>query len=52
MIGEEFPVYSGPIPIGFSPTEPGLTEYVDQGPVDRGFWNPYLETDYDSSSSD
>jgi len=52
MIGEEFPVYSGRITIGFSPTEAGLTEYVDEGPVDQGFWDPYLETDYDTSSSD
>jgi len=52
MIGEECPVYSGRITIGFSPTEAGLTEYVDEGPVDKGFWDPYLETDYDSSSSD
>jgi len=52
MIGEEFPVNSGRITIGFSPTEEGLTEYVDEGAVDKGFWDPYLETDYDSSSSD
>ena len=52
MIGEEFPVYSGRITIGFSSNEAGLTEYVDEWPVDKGFWDPYLETDYDSSSSD
>jgi len=52
MIGEEFPVNSGRITIRFSPTEPGLTEYVDEGPVDKGFWDTNLETDYDSSSSE
>jgi len=52
MIGEEFPVYAGRITIGLSPTEAGLTEYVHEGPVHKLFWDPYLETDYDSSSSD
>jgi len=52
MIGAEFPVYSGRITIGFSPTKAGLTEYVDEGLVGKGLCDPYLETDYDSSSSD
>ena len=52
MIGEKLPVYSGRITIGFSPTEAGLTEYVDEEHVDKGFWDPYLESDYDSSNSD
>jgi len=52
MIGNEFPVYLGRITIRFSPIEAGLTQYVDEGPVDKGFWDPYLETDNNSSSSD
>jgi len=52
MIGKEFTVFSAQITSGFSPTEAGLTEYVNKEPVDKGFQDPYLETDYDSSGSD
>jgi len=37
MIGEEFPVYSGCITIGISPTEAGLTKDVDEEPVNKWF---------------
>jgi hypothetical protein len=49
MPGEEFPVFSGVITVGFSPTRAGFSEFEEEGPVDKGFWDPYLETDYDSA---
>jgi transposase InsO family protein len=52
MTGEEFPVFTGYITIGFSPTRAGFSEYEEKGPIDKGFWDPHFETDYDSSGSD
>jgi hypothetical protein len=49
MVGEGFPVFSGYITVGFSPVRAGFSEYTNEGPVDKGFFDPHLETDYDSS---
>ena len=49
MPGEEFPnVFSGDITICFTPTKDGFEEYYDEPAVDKGFWEPHLDTDYDS----
>jgi hypothetical protein len=49
IVGEEFHVFSGYIAIGFSPVRAGLSEYVNEGSVDKGFFDPHLETDYTGS---
>ena len=49
MPGEEFPtVFSGYITVCFTPTKDGFEEYYDEPAVDKGFWEPHLDTDYDS----
>ena len=45
MIGEEFPVSSGNITIGFWSTKGELKDDVDEGPVNKALRNPYLKTD-------
>jgi len=49
MPGEDIPIFSGPITIGLSPTEARLTELSGEGPVHKGLWNSYFESDYNSS---
>ena len=49
MPGEEFPVFSGYITVGFNPVFDGLKEFTDLGPIDKGFWDPHTDTDYDSA---
>ena len=49
MSGDEFPtVFSGYITVCFTPTKDCFEEYYDAPAVDKGFWEPHLETDYDS----
>ena len=49
MPGDEFPtVFSGYITVCFTPTNDGFKEYYDELAVDKGFWEPHLDTNYDS----
>ena len=49
MPGEEFPtVFSGYISVCFSPTKDGWEYYSEEASVDKGLWEPHLDTDYDS----
>jgi len=49
MPGEEFPtVFSGYIPVCFTPTKDGYEQPSEEPAVDLGFWEPHLDTDYDS----
>ena len=49
MPGDEFPtVFSGYITVCFTPTKACFEEYYDEPAVDKGFWEPLLDTDYDS----
>ena len=46
---EEFPtVFSGYITVCFTPTKDGFQKYYDGPAVDKGFWEPNLDTNYDS----
>ena len=49
MPGEEFLiVFSGYITVCFTPTEGGFEKHAEEPVVDKGFWEPHLDTDYDS----
>jgi len=49
MPGEEFPtVFSSYIMVCFTPTEYGYEQHSEEPMVDLGFWEPYLDTNYDS----
>ena len=49
MPGAEFPnVFSGYITVCFTPTKDGFQQYCVEPVVDKGFWEPHLDTDYDS----
>jgi len=49
MAGEEFPtVRSGYITVCFTPTKDGYEQHSEERVVDLGFWEPHLDTDYDS----
>ena len=49
MPGEEFPIVcSGYIKVYFTPTKDGFEQYAKEPVVDKGFWNPHLDTDCDS----
>ena len=49
MPGEEFPiVVSGYITVCFTPTKDGFEQHAEEPVVDKGFWEPHLDTDYDS----
>ena len=49
MLGEEFPtVFSDYISACFSPIKDGWEYYSAEPAVDKGFWEPHLDTDYDS----
>ena len=49
MPGQEFPVFSGYISVGFNPVRDGVERYSSAGQVDRGFWDSHTDTDYDST---
>ena len=49
MPGQEFPVLSGYISVGFNPVRDGVERYSSAGQVDRGFWDPHTDTEYDSA---
>ena len=45
----KFPnVFSGYITVCFTPTKDGFEKYYNEPAVDKGFWEPHLDTDYDS----
>ena len=47
--GEEFPtVFSGDITVCFTPDKDGFEEQYDELAVAKGFWEPQLDTNYDS----
>ena len=49
MPGEKFPiVFSGYIIVCFTPTKDRFELHAEEPVVDRGFWEPHLDTDYDS----
>jgi len=49
MPGGEFPtVFSGYIKVCFTPTKDGYEQHSKEPTVDFGFWEPHLDTDYDS----
>jgi len=49
MPGEEFAtVFSGDITVGFTPTKDGYEQHSGEPTVDLRFWEPHLDTDYDS----
>jgi len=49
MPGEEFPtVFSAYITVCFTPTKDGYEQHSEDRAVDLGFWEPHLDTDYDS----
>jgi len=49
MAGEEFPtVFSGYITVCFTPTKDGYEQHTEKLTVDLGFWEPHLDTDYNS----
>jgi len=49
MPGAEFPtICSGYITFCFTPTEDGYEQHSEEPTVDFGFWEPQLNTDYDS----
>ena len=49
MPGEEFPiVFSRYITVCFTPTKDGFEQHAEAPVVDKGFWEPHLDTDYDS----
>ena len=49
MPGQEFPVFSGFISVGFNPVHDGVGKFANIEPVDKGFWDPYTDTKYDSA---
>ena len=49
MPGQEFPVYSGFITVSFTLVYDGVEEYSHLGPIDKGFWDPHTDTEYDSA---
>ena len=48
MPGQELPVFSGNISVGFNRVCNRVEEYSDTGQVDKGFWDPHTDTKYDS----
>jgi len=49
MPGEEFPtVFSAYITVCFTPTNDGYEQHSEEPTVDLCFWEPHLDTDYDS----
>jgi len=49
MPGEEFPtVFSAYIMVCFTPTKDDYEQQSKQRVVDLSFWEPHLDTDYDS----
>ena len=49
MPGEEFAtVFSGYITVFFTPTKDGYEQHSEEPTVHLGFWEPHLDTDYDS----
>jgi len=49
MPGEEFPtLFSGYITVCFTLTKCGYEQHSEEQRVDLGFWEPHLDTDYDS----
>ena len=47
--GEEFTiVFSGYITVCFTPTQDGYEQHSEEPAVDLSFWEPHLDTDYDS----
>ena len=49
MPGQGFPVFSGYIFVGFNPVRDGVERYSSTGQVDKGFWDPHTDTEYDSA---
>ena len=49
MPGVEFPtILSGYMMVCWTPTKDGFEQYYNEPAVDKGFWEPHVETDYDS----
>ena len=49
MPGEEFPIFfSRYITVCFTPTKDRFEQHAEAPVVDKGFWEPHLDTDYDS----
>ena len=49
MPGEEFlTIFSRYILVCFSPIRDGWEHYSEEPSVDKRFWEPHLDTDYDS----
>ena len=49
MPEEEFPiVFSGYITVCFTTIRDGFEQHAEAPVVDKGFWEPHLDTDYDS----
>ena len=49
MLVEEFPiVFSGYITVCFTPTMDGFEQHAVEPVVDKRFWEPHLDTDYNS----
>jgi len=49
MLGEDFPTgFSGYITVCFTPTKNGYEQHSAAPTLDLGFWEPHLDTDYDS----
>ena len=47
--GEELPtICSGYITVCFTPTEDGFEQHSEEPTAVLGFWEPHLDTDYDS----
>jgi len=47
--GEEVPtVFSGYLTVRFTPTKDGYEQHSAEPTVDLGFWEPHVDTDYDS----
>ena len=49
MPGQEFVVFSGYISVGVHPVHDGVERYLSAGQVDKGFWDPHTDTEYDSA---
>ena len=49
MAGQEFPVFTGFISVRFNPVRDGMERFSDMGRVDKGFWDPNTDTEYDSA---
>jgi len=49
MPGEEFAtIFSGYITVCFTSAKDGYEQHPEEPTVDLGFWEPHLDTDYDS----